>query len=235
MNKVSIFTESYRRLEQLVSIKFGLDDHESAIAYLAQRKGFQRYAEGLHHIRRVRNLLFHDNPKYEGEFIVEPSDKLIEFIAYIGDILTHPISCHDIAVKKVHTASLNDGVLYAMRDMREKGYRHLPIVENRRVIGMFTDGTIFAYMLKDGIMEISESTTFADLKEFLRFDSHLHETFVFMKKDAPVDEAEEAFGNIFGDFKRIGMILLTENGKPSEPLLGILTPWNVIGAGDKMA
>jgi hypothetical protein len=62
----------------------------------------------------------------------------------------------------------------------------------------------------------------------LPVDNHITETFRFLPWDAKVFDAKDLFEKALKKMERIGMIFLTQNGKPTEKLLGILTPWDIL-------
>lgn len=44
----------------------------------------------------------------------------------------------------------------------------------------------------------------------------------------PLDEIIDLFGQTTQDGKKLKMLFVTENGKPTEKILGLITPWNVL-------
>lgn len=117
-----------------------------------------------------------------------------------------------------------------MKEMSEKIYTHVPILNSQNsVIGVFSENTIFSYLLDEEIIEIPRDMKFKDLSKYLDTDKHLSEVFKFIKLSSEISKVKDIFGNELKENKRIGMIFITQNGKKEEPLLGILTPWDLAG------
>jgi hypothetical protein len=58
------------------------------------------------------------------------------------------------------------------------------------------------------------------------------ENYDFVPKDATYLSVRRKFEKVRGKNKRISVIFITENGKPGERVLGMLTPWDVLGEPD---
>ena len=56
------------------------------------------------------------------------------------------------------------------------------------------------------------------------------EEFIFVKASLYVDDLEKKFEEATDKGKRIGMAFITVSGKPDSPLVGIITPWDILGA-----
>lgn len=71
----------------------------------------------------------------------------------------------------------------------------------------------------------------AELGRHIQVDAHM-ENYDFVPKDATYLSVRRKFEKVRGKNKRISVIFITENGKPGERVLGMLTPWDVLGEPD---
>lgn len=55
------------------------------------------------------------------------------------------------------------------------------------------------------------------------------ENYEFVSKDATYITVRKKFEHVKGKNKRVSVIFITETGSPEERLLGMLTPWDVLG------
>ena len=67
----------------------------------------------------------------------------------------------------------------------------------------------------------------ADLGKHLDVAAHM-ENYQFVSKDATYLSVRRIFDRVRGKNQRVSVVFITENGKPGEPLLGMLTPWDVL-------
>lgn len=135
-----------------------------------------------------------------------------------------------ISSEQVYSRKLDDLIFPAMKEMSEKIYTHIPILDDKNiVIGVFSENTIFSYLLDQEIIEISDKMIFKNLDKYLDVDKHLSEVFKFVKRNTTIVEAKKIFENELKENKKIGMVFVTERGKKNEPILGIFTPWDLAG------
>lgn len=114
--------------------------------------------------------------------------------------------------------------------MQQKLFTHVPILQNGIVTGVFDENSIFNYLAKEEIVDIDDHLTFQDIRPFLSLDKREMEEFIFIEKNCYVDELEEKIEQAFLKNKRIGLAFITENGKPTQKLQGIITPWDIISS-----
>ena len=188
----------------------------------------QAVAGELDYCREVRNLLQH-NAKVGKSYLVEPSDGMIETILSTIEKVTHPDLVSSIFVRKgdVRSAQMDDLVRPVMHEMAEKIYTHVPIVENNRVIGVFSENTLLSYLMSDTLVEIAEDATFAEFSDLLPLDAHESEVFGFIGINELAFTAAKRFREALKQKERLGMLFVTANGDPEEELLGILTAWDM--------
>lgn len=231
MSAVETFLDKYKELESLAVNSYGLIPDGSAISQLQRKAEFKNIKAELSYCREVRNLLQH-NPKVRNEFAVEPSSKMIDLLSETIEKVKNPLKSGEIAIpmSEVYWKTIDDLVFLTMQDMKQNIYTHVPILQDGRVVGVFSDNTLFAYILEDGIISIDDKTKFNDIGEHLNLKNHPSEIFKFAKFNSLVSEIEDIFEESFQKNERIGMVFLTENGNENEKLRGIITAWDVIAS-----
>ena len=75
----------------------------------------------------------------------------------------------------------------------------------------------------------SKETTFAEAKEYIGLDYHKTEVYRFAEGSHYVDELKDIFERTYSGGKRLSMVFVTSNGKKDGKLLGIISPWDVLG------
>lgn len=223
-----IFIDKYKQLEKVIKSNFGLSQEEPAVAFLERNPSYGHMKEELRYCRNVRNLLSH-NPKIEGEYPVEVSDGMLRFLDKVIKTIEHPKRARDIYVptNKVLYRTYDDKVLDAMIEMNERNFSKMPILDNGVVVGIFSENTLMSYLVNNKRMEIKDDMTFNELSEYLPLEKHKAHDFLFVGADMMLTEVVAIFDKALDAGKRIGLVLVTNTGKSSEKLLGIISAWEV--------
>ncbi len=233
MNNTDLFLNKYKELEVAVKTKYGLYGSESFTSRLKRIKAFDKYSAEIKYCTDVRNLLSH-NPKIGNEYAVQPSEQMIEFVDFLIDKIKSRPRCRDIAVKynNILKASPDGKIIDYIKPMYDKGISHLPIVQNHRVVGVYNSQSVYAYLisLNCNSLESLREATFRSLEAYTPINNRKNEEFIFARSNMYVDELEEIFEKSIKKGKKIRLAFLTVNGKETEPLQGIITPWDIIGA-----
>lgn len=174
--------------------------------------------------RWCRNRISHinDNEKY-----LIYTDDLINKFKMILDVVKHPYTVYSKSIKKIYSANINDNVKKVMKTMSDSNYTHVPIYDNDKLVGIFSEGALFNYLLDNNEINIDDKTIFNDIKEYIDI-TNSNELVEFVSKDMLYDDIINYFINKFNDGKKISCILITHNGKKHEKILGILTYWDII-------
>ena len=98
------------------------------------------------------------------------------------------------------------------------------------MIGVFDERSLLQYVSRcSGNVFPPEGTlTFRDLEPYTSVSERNMRAFAFVSMNAYVDDVVALFEKRLEDGKRIRLVLLTNSGKPTDRLRGILTPWDII-------
>lgn len=224
------FLDKYREIEDALEEKYSgrKRRYTSVIFEYLNDEESRPYRDKLDLCREIRNLLTH-SAKVGGEDIIEPSVPICEAAEEILAYIQRPPLAMDYATKgdKIFYANYNQTVLKIMSVMDKNGFSHIPILQNGKFVGVFSLGTVFSYILSHYDMPITKQTTISEMQQLLPISSHI-ENYRFADKDLSVAEAKKTFQLVREKNKRISVIFITENGKPDERLLAMLTPWDVM-------
>lgn len=232
MNNAEVFIEKYKELERVVRKTYNLAEADSITYYLTKQEKYRKYKEDLRYCQRVRNWLQHER-KVSAEFAILPNEVIIGFVDNLISKIAGRKRCLDIAVREnsICWRSLDDSVREAMQVMRKSTYTHIPILDSdKRVIGVFDENSIFYYLADMGIVDIDDDLRFKNIQKYISITGREMEEFVFLNPDEYVDELEVMVEQAFRKGKRVGMAFLTVDGIQTAPLLGIVTPWDIIAS-----
>lgn len=232
MSNAEEFIDRYKVFESAVRTTYGLDNEESIRNFLCRQPEFSRYQTEIVCCQETRNLLQHQ-PKIRGEYPIQPSEKLLETLDALTAKVLDRKTCRDICTKssEVFSARLDDSVKQAMATMRRERYSCLPVVDDQdRVIGIFSEGSIFDYLADEGIVELSDDLRFADLKDYIGIDGREGVLTLFLPHNYAVDKLLNRIESALGTAERFQVAIITNNGDQSEPMQGIVTLWDIIAS-----
>lgn len=229
MSNAEIFIDKYKQLEEAVRVTYNLRDNDSISYYLTNQKEYQKFKEDIKYCQEVRNLLSHKK-KINDRYAVEPDEEMIKFIDRLIEKIKNREKCSDIQIniKKVYWQPINGSVKKTMQVMKEKCYTYIPILQNGVVIGVFDENSVFNYIAAEECVEISDSLTFNDIKEYISLYGREMEDFIFFKERGYVEELESAIEKAFKKGRRTEIAFITINGRPDEKLQGIITPLDIL-------
>lgn len=194
-----------------------------------QSRIFADYYSDLKMFSELRNMIVHNPYRRDADPYIEPHKFVVDRYKEIINMVMHPPKALTIAVpgNVIYTAKLSSSVQEIMKVMIDKNYTHIPIVDNDKIIGVFSENTLLSFMVATKDCIITADATIADFADFLAFNEHMNEYFEFVPRNALVTDAEEVFDTGLKKGKRVAVVYITERGQAGERLLGMLTPWDL--------
>ncbi len=233
MSNAEIFLDKYKILEEELTRKYNYDEKygSSVVRFINDKEG-RPYRDRLDLCREIRNFLSHHSD-IDSAPVVQPSDSIIEFIDQVTDYVKRPPLALPFATQfsDILKTSPNQRVQLVMKKMQKLGFSHVPVLENGSMIGVFSIGTFFGYALSRGMTSMSDDMLIDNFRELLPPDRHENERFLFMTKDATIFKVRNEFEKRSQRSKRLAAVFITDNGSIGGRILGMLTPWDIIGEG----
>lgn len=230
MNNHERFTKLFLEFEEETKKKIDNSLTLEECTNKLKEKGYNPYVKESNFIdfcRRLRNMNFHNiNDNY---YLI--TDNTIEKLEKIVDEVKHPFKVENKATKNIFSATLDDNVLDVMKTMNENNYTHIPIYQDsskKELVGIFSENSIFQYLLKDKIIEVDVDKKFSDIKDCIALENS-KEIVKFVKRDKLYDEVVNDFIKEFKDGKKLSCVMVTHSGLKTEKVIGILTSWDIIG------
>ncbi len=231
ISRVDEFLELYRQLEEELDDRYRNARRRYSSVVMEFLKDYESapVRDKLDVCRELRNLLTHSS-NLGGEPILAPSAPVVEALRETLDFVRRPPLAMDYATKgeQVMKAHLHQKVLRLMEVMEKNGFSHVPVLEDGEFRGVFSVGTVFRFQLHQKGKALTAGTTLKDLEKYLDLAEHM-ENYEFVPKDATYISVRRKFERVKGRNQRVSVIFITENGRPKERLLGMLTPWDVLG------
>lgn len=225
------FLDLYKQLEEALNLRYGSSRRYSSIVTdFMSNEDSEPYRVKLSLIREIRNLLSH-NADMNGEPVIEPALGVLEDLRSILKYVVDPPLAKKVMtpIKDILFANPDQKVIPLMREMEARGFSHVPVLEkNSRFIGVFSVSTFFSYMLKWESPVFDGDTELYHFRKFLPIEKHKNEAFLFLDEKATIIGVKQAFEKKRERSRRLVAIFLTMNGSMGEPLIGMITPWDML-------
>ncbi len=229
--RVQIFLDLYKQLEDALEDKYKHARRKCSSVVFEFTKDTESapIRDKLNVCRELRNLLTH-NANLGGVPVAEPSGPLMDAMQEVLDFVRKPPLALEFATRgeQVMKATTQHKVMRVMDVMDKNGFSHIPVMNNGAFLGVFSSGVIMRYLLGSRGEGITPDTTIGDLRDYIAVEKHA-ENYEFVSKDTSYLTVRDMFEKVKGRNQRVSVIFITENGKQDQKLLGVLTPWDVLG------
>lgn len=240
MDNNDLFIKLYNQLDNLLVRHYKLRDRNTSLimryAIDLQRSAYkQTYERGrkLNLIRVIRNLMVHDLDM-NADRLIEITPDLVAFLEKEIALLSHPQTAFDIATKieVLFCVSPEDLIIDKLPIMIKRGNMQVPVLdEKKQVVGVFSPNTLLLYLNEHP--GYHKELKIAQLVEYLSVHRHVSEYYEFVPKGFPSEQVADLFDEYYKKGKKLVMVFVTEHGKESESLLGLITPYDVVNLGNK--
>ena len=219
------FNQIHEELKKIVKIR---DDRFKTLLNIGSRNHqiIKTFNDDLEQYAKLRNALVHDRREMN-YYIAEPHIEIVEHIEKIAYIFTRPNYALTIASKKVAYYNYFDHITDVMNGIKEHSYSRYPVYLNNQYKGLLKTGDIMKWMsehLDSTILDICNIT----VADVLALDVVKEHPVEFASKTINIFEAEELFEMAHQQNKKLEAVIITENGKPNESPLGLITAWDLI-------
>ena len=228
MDNSEQFLNLYRELEEALGVTYQM--RTGAVQHFSAREG-SRWSEELNLFREMRNLLSHHG-RIGAQPPVQPTDPTIKILEEILEYVRHPPVALSIATRtdSLYCADGSELVTELLEVMEERGFSHIPVVDSRRrLTGVFSVGSLFAFSRNRPEVP-PVGLRVQDMEAVLPPEKHVMEKFYFVDKDASCYELKKLFQKRDASSRRVAAIFVTASGNEKSPLMGMITPWDVLRA-----
>lgn len=237
-DNLKIFIKLRDEFEELTELKFrkifkdnteeGLDMSKmiSKLSKISWTLYYNRY-QFINYCRKRRNLIHY--LQYEESYSIYTDSFITAFKEIVEK--AKPISVYKKATKPVKQYDINSTLHDILKDMSDNDFTHIPITEDWKLVWIISETSIVKYLtehkevLLDQWQKISENRDLIDLK-------YSKDNVDFVSKDDDYDIVVHKFIEKFKKGQKLSCVLVTQNWKPHEWILWILTTWDIIWRDD---
>lgn len=225
-NMQNKFLEKFNLLEKYLRLESKTDFDESKYRKNLENSNNRlirtpKYKDNLILAGKIRNIIAHNN-----EVIFSTQSFLNDFVMLVDKIIT-PKPIFDVMIPKNQClfVDLNQTLFELSSQMKINKITTVPILENNKVIGVFSETSLFQSLIDEegNIIHSLKESKFKNFSNVFQLNSNTYFSYKFIGRDSNVYECLEYFENGFTNNKRLELIFVTENGSHNGNLLGIVS------------
>ena len=184
----------------------------------------RKYEEDLIDYARLRNSIVHrSNPNY---IIAEPHNEVVNQIEKVARLIaTPPTALEVIGTKDVMCEDSDATIQTVLKKLAETGYLNLPIYEGNKLLGVATGRDVVRAIGNQVALgnDVGDYICNTPIKDTLA-DYSDGKYFKVADRDLTVEKAL----NLFYVERKLGVILVTNNGSYNERPIGIITTADIL-------
>ncbi|WP_078430244.1 CBS domain-containing protein [Alkalihalobacterium alkalinitrilicum] len=185
-----------------------------------------KYEIDLKKFAELRNVIVHEQTS--PDFIIaEPHKEIVALIEKIHKELIEPEKVIPKYKRQVKTFSINDPFSIVLDTIERHAYTQFPIYDHGIFKCLLTNYGITAWLAHHKNQFAFELDK-VKLSDVIIYEKHMNNV-KFVCKEKSIYDVKELFLHYLDKkITRLEAVLVTENGDPNEPLLGIVTPFDAI-------
>jgi len=112
--------------------------------------------------------------------------------------------------------------------MQRNDYSYIPIVDDHRIVGVFSTKTIMRLVAENVTSVFSETLTFKDIMNYIRLVEEPNAHYGFVNPNVTVEDISLKFQRSKTRKVRLDMLFITDNGRSDGLLQGMITPSDLL-------
>ncbi len=228
---LDIFNEIEKFLKTIVKPPDGTKFGDLLTDACNQTKVLPKYAVAvreveseLRRLSELRNFLVHKHGHNRALALPHPS--VVTRIEAINNSLQKPASIVPMFAKDVVRCSLEDPIGHVVQKMFKNDYSQIPVYHKTELHSLLITDTV-ARWLGDSFAILDGRTQEVPVREVLGFAEHKYKTYRLLAPEATVLDALGCFERCSRRGDRLDAILITQDGKPHNPIVGIITAFDI--------
>lgn len=217
------FLEFFSAIEKQLKKITHLDSKSSFYQFVEnashKHSEVRHYKDDLKEYADLRNAIVHE--RSDSHVIAEPNEQAVIHLEKIKNNILKPPPIYPTFKKAVLSFDANNSIAEAVKAMQEHSFSQVPVIENGKFKSILTANTVTRWLganVKDDVFSLSETTIDFVLKYTEKF-----ERCEFIPKNQSIFETINIFHEIENKGCRLEAAFITEHGKKSEKIIGIVT------------
>ena len=177
----------------------------------------------LNFFRHIRNYMAH-NPRADERLIMTDSFKS-DFDALTRKLMSE---LNDVAIpfKDIFKREMSDTISPTIKKMKECVFTHTPIMNGRKVWGVFSENTLFNIAEKNELQNFNGNTRFMDIASYITAYSNSG-VYDFISSSLTLDDVKRVFKEATEKGRKLEVLFITTTGRKDGDLKGMITIWDI--------
>ena len=228
------FNSDFNELDSFFTQEInGQEGHfsENMHKFLSINPRYQHFKNDIDYINDVRKIIIHKE-NVEGVSVI-PTNALCNKLEYILKQIKNPPKWNSIAIpaNQIYSCSEEDLISDVVRIMAENTFTHVPVVRNG-IFQWLLSESLYVQWLSEVIEKEGVCTAESKVSQLKKYVKKVNDDYMFLSRDADIYQIREQFEKVTRErkeknFKRLGVIFITNSGKSTEKILGLITAWDI--------
>lgn len=230
MDNAELYIQKYKELETAVRETYDIPAGDSIAYFLGNQERFRTHKAEISYCSQVRNLLQHKE-KINGGYPIQPSKEMLDYIDGLIDAVRNRTKCFSLMtpLAKLLYAGMDDKVKQFLSEMKERDISCLPILDDKHVVGVFSETSLFGWLADHEGICVSDELTFRDMEDYISLEGFEKGRYFFVPMDIHADELSLRINLYQRRNKRVKACFLTHSGHAEERILGMIVPGDLVG------
>jgi len=228
MEKEQLFLNMFNELEQYLRVTYSRSEY-SYTGFVTKLYQIKKSRENMiinnnHNFElikqaaQMRNIISHNND------VLVPSEKFLKEFSEVVKKITQPLTVRQIMTKyhDLKTINLKAAIGDAVDLLKTSGFSTIPIIEKDDLLGIFTEKSLYDYFSLKNAKTINKGMKISEIMEAIDLNNHPRKYYDFISANTNIYDAYQMFNKDFKVRREMLLLLVTENGKEGEHLLGIV-------------
>lgn len=217
-----IFIELFSEIEQKLKTICNDEFHSTFSDLLRKARGINavvnQYASDLKEFSQLRNAIVHT--RRENFVIAEPHNDVIKEIRHIHSLLHNPPRVSSVMIKNPYYTSSDGSIFDLLTTFSEKNIMRCPVIDKDSVTCLITAKTISRWLTSKKQNKVDINGT--KISELVPFTEKTD--YCVIGENIDIISLVGMFKNSIKRGTYLQAVLVTKNGQPNSPLVGIITP-----------
>jgi predicted transcriptional regulator len=220
----NLFLNEFKKLEEILRSSTNMGErakfHELLNKASKSNSLFEEKRNLIETMYALRNVIAHGQ---KDKYIAQINNQAFDEIKNIVLLLETPPLVGLVANTPVYIADVESSLSELIKSMNENIYSHVPIYDNEKYIGTFSENSGLLVLNEILINSLSlNNSKISDLDFNLIFKTN--DEVMFIGKEENVFNVQNYFKNAIKKGERLGAIYITSTGSRYERPIGIITP-----------
>lgn len=183
----------------------------------------RRFDRDMREFADLRNAIVHEHPR--GHVIADIRQEALDEFTAMADQIMAPDKIYPLFRREIHVYQEDDPLESAVKDLFESGHSQIIVRADKRLTLLSSLGVTrwLGSQVDERAIDLSDAT----IGDSLTYEEE--GGIAFLSRNAPIDEARELFLTFpTRHSQRLRAVVITENGRPTEVPLGIITASDLV-------